>query len=200
MLTKEELAEVYKKFDEDKIVRLAMDECKSLREDVALILEQEIVRRNLGDKLLEWIKLERNFFKGAELESLKAAIKNSKCTECGEKGSDIKGFNIHYYSFLDSNFDARIIVCENCGKKLRKKSYIKTATLGWISFSGMISVPLYFIGEVISSFGRKKTSEEIIDSFIFENTGLIREYGVEKITDLIYTSNLAQMKSNEITE
>ncbi|HRF40659.1 MAG TPA: hypothetical protein PK198_17825 [Saprospiraceae bacterium] len=200
MLTKEELEAVYKKFDDDKIVKLAMDESKSLREDAVPILEQEIIRRNLDDKLLEWIKWERNFFKGAELESIKAVIKNSQCTECGGKDSEIKGFNIHYYSMFDSTFDANIIVCERCGKRARKKSYIKTATLGWISFYGIISVPLYFIGEIIASFSRENTSKEIIESFIFENTGLIREYGIENIRDLIYNSNLVQMKSDEITE
>ncbi|HRD83311.1 MAG TPA: hypothetical protein PLL53_21300 [Saprospiraceae bacterium] len=30
-----------------------------------------------------------------------------------------------------------------------------------------------------------------------KNTGLIREYGIENIRDLIYNSNLVQMKSDE---
>lgn len=96
MLTIQELTEVYKNFNDQKIINLAMNESKSLREDVIPILETEIQKRNLDKNLLNWIKLERNFFKGAELQSLKSVIRNSECSECGKKFNNIQGFNIHY--------------------------------------------------------------------------------------------------------
>jgi DNA-directed RNA polymerase subunit RPC12/RpoP len=126
MLTKEELTEAYKNFNDQKIVNLAMNECKSLREDAVQILENEIIQRKLDAKLLDWIKLERNFFKGAELQNLKQVIKNSECSECGKKFNNTQGFNIHYLSALDSSFNSEVIVCESCGIQLRKKSYLKT--------------------------------------------------------------------------
>ena len=125
MLTKEELTDAYKNFNDQKILNLAMNESKSLREDAISILESEIKRRNLDIKLLDWIKLERNFFKGAELQNLKKEIQNSECSECGKKFNNVQGFNIHYLSALDSTFDSEIIVCENCGKQLRKKVILK---------------------------------------------------------------------------
>ena len=197
MLTKEELTEIYKKFNDKKIVNLAMNESKSLREDAIPILENEITKRNLDNKLLDWVKLERNFFKGLELQNLKQLIKNSECSECGKKFNNTQGFNIHYLSALDSSFNSEIIVCESCGKKLRKKSYLKTATLGLLSFRGIISVPFYFIGELIASFSREKRSEKIIDEFIFQNTGLIREYGDENVYELIAHHNVQQAQQNE---
>lgn len=197
MLTKEELTESYKNFNNQKIINLATNESKSLREDVIPILEAEIERRNLDKNLLNWIKLERNFFKGAELQSLKKIIQNSECSECGKKYNNIQGFNIHYLSALDVNFDSEVIICESCGKQLRKKSYIKTATLGLLSFRSVFTVPIYFIGELIASFSRTKRSEKIIEEFIFENTGLIREYGNEKIHELIGHHNINQAKQNE---
>jgi len=197
MLTKQELTESYKNFNDQTIINLATNESKSLREDAIPILENEIQKRNLDKKLLEWIKLERNFFKGAELQNLKKVIRNSECNECGKKFNNIQGFHIHYLSALDSNFDSNIIICETCGKQLRKKSYIKTATLGFLSFRGIVNVPFYFVGELIASFSRKKTDEKIIDDFIFQNTGLIREYGTERIQDLIAQHNIQQAKQNE---
>ena len=197
MLTKEELTESYKSFNNQKIINLATNESKSLREDAIPILEAEIERRDLDKKLLKWIKLERNFFKGAELQSLKKIIQNSECSECGKKFNNIQGFNIHYLSALDSTFDSNVIVCESCGNQLRKRSYIKTATLGFLSLRGILNVPIYFIGELIASFSRAKKSEEIIDEFIFENTGLIREYGNERIHELIGQYNIQQAKQNE---
>ena len=197
MLTKEELTQAYESFNDQKIVNLAMNESKSLREDAIPILENEIIQRNLDAKLLHWIKLERNFFKGAELQNLKQVIKNSECSECGKKFNNTQGFNIHYISALDSSFDSEIIVCESCGSQLRKKSYLKTATLGFLSFRGIINVPFYFIGELVRSFSRKHRSEKIIENFIFQNTGLIREYGVENVHELIAHYNIQQAEQNE---
>ena len=197
MLTKEELTKAYKKFNDQKIVNLAMNESKSLHEDAIPILENEIQQRKLDSKLLDWIKFERNFFKGAELQNLKKTIQNSECSECGKNFNNIQGFNIHYLSFLDYNFNSDIIVCEKCGKKLRNKSYIKTATQGLISFRGIVNVPFYFFGELIASFSRKNTSEKIVEEFIFQNTGLIREYGNDRIQDLIAQHNIQQAKQNE---
>ncbi|MBS1571935.1 MAG: hypothetical protein JST62_06015 [Bacteroidetes bacterium] len=174
-----------------------MNESKSLREDAIPILENEIQKRNLDKNLLNWIKLERNFFKGAELQNLKILIRNSECSECGKKFNNIQGFNIHYISILDTSFDSNVIVCDSCGRKLRKKSYLKSATLGFISLYGILRVPFYFIGELIASFSRKKTSEKIIEEFIFQNTGLIREYGNDRIQDLIGQHNIQQAEQNE---
>lgn len=200
MLTKEELTENYQRFDDEKIVMLAMNECKSLNEETVPILENEILKRNLDKKLLDWIKLERNFYKGTELETLKSKIKSSTCSECQQKNDVVKGFHIHFRSFLDTTFDAKIIVCKSCGQKLRIQSYLKTATLGLLSFRGMIRVPIYFIGELISSFSREKTSESIIDSFVFNHTGLIREYGFDRIEDLIAESNKLQVNDETPTD
>ncbi|MEC5395318.1 hypothetical protein [Bergeyella sp. RCAD1439] len=70
-LTREELMEAYKGFTHEKIIRLAKKESKSLRDEAVLVLESEILRRNLDQSLLHWAKLERDFFQGEELESLK---------------------------------------------------------------------------------------------------------------------------------
>ena len=196
MLTKEELTESYQNFDDGKIVNLAMNESKSLREDAIPILENEIIKRNLDKNLLSWIKLERNFFKGNELQILKKTIQNSECSECGKTRNNIRGFNIHYLSAFDSNCDYNVIICESCGKHLRNKSYLKTATLGFLSFRGILTVPFYFIGELIASFSRNKKSEQIIEEFIFQNTGLIREYGNDGVHDLIAQHNIQQVESN----
>ena len=200
MLTKAELTKNYKKFDDEKIVSLAMNECKGLIDEAIPILENEIIKRNLDNKLLDWIKLERNFYKGIELETLKSRIKNSVCTECQQKDDIILGHHIHYRSVLDSTFDAKLIVCKSCGQKLRIQSYLKTVTLGWLSFRGILRVPVYFIGELFSSFSRAKTSETIIDEFIYNNTGLIREYGSDRIEDLIAESNKLQLNDEIQTE
>ena len=118
MFTKAELSEIYRKFDDNKIVQIATSESKGLREEAVPILELEIARRNLDKNLLEWIKFERNFYEGTELSMLKNIVKDSKCSECGRKNCNVKGFNINYHSLLGCGFHADLIICESCGKKL----------------------------------------------------------------------------------
>lgn len=47
MLTKEELTEAYKNFKDQKILHLAKNDSKSLREEAVAILENEIIKRKL---------------------------------------------------------------------------------------------------------------------------------------------------------
>lgn len=73
----------------------------------------------------------------------------------------------------------------------RPRQYIKTATLG------IINVPSYFINELIASFSRQKTSERIINEFIFQNTGSIRKHGNDEIQKLITKHNIQQVEQNK---
>ncbi|MDV3507114.1 hypothetical protein CMU89_07690 [Elizabethkingia anophelis] len=73
----------------------------------------------------------------------------------------------------------------------RPGQYIKTATLR------IINVPSYFIMELIASFSRQKTSERIINEFIFQNTGSIRKHGNDEVQKLITKHNIQQVEQNK---
>jgi hypothetical protein len=195
MLTKEELTEIYKKFDDEKIINLAKFESKKLTDLAAPVLIKEISDRNLGNKLIDWINLERNFFKGVELEIVKSRIKNSTCPNCKTRKNDIQGFFIHNCSLTHNPPDANLILCKNCGIKIRKKNYQISATFGWLSRTGFIKVPFYFLGELFDYFRRTKQSENILEEFIFENTGKIRSLKTDDLTRIIKTHNNRQLGS-----
>lgn len=193
MLTQKELSKIYSDFDDDKIVELATYESKKLTEIAVPILIDEITKRNLGKDLLDWVNMERNFFKGAELEILKSKIKNSRCSDCKNLKNDVKGFFIHNCSLTHNPSESKLILCEKCGKKIRRKNYIISATFGWLSLRSFINVPIYFLGEIFYSFTRKKQSRKIIEEFIFENTGLIRKIGIDKISEATKQHNNYQL-------
>ena len=199
MLTQQELTDVYKKFDDERIIRIARFESKSLRHIALPILENEIKDRNLSTELLDWIKLERNFFKGVELFALKSKIKNSTCSHCKTKKQAIFGFHIHHCSVWNDPDDMNVILCESCGKKLRTESYKIAATMGWISKTGFLRVPYYLISETIDRFQFEKISNQIIEDFIFENTGLSRYHGIDNIEKILDLHNKNQMQPQEIT-
>ncbi|KIA88079.1 hypothetical protein [Kaistella jeonii] len=197
MLTSQELTDAYERFDDDRIIRIATFESKSLREIAVPILENEIKTRNLPKELLEWIKLERHFFKGSELGMLKGRIRNSTCSNCAAKRKPIMGFHIHHCSVWNFPKEMKVLLCENCGKKLRNKNYKIAATLGWASKTGFLQVPYYFISELIDSFKFEKISNQIIEDFIFENTGLLRQQGIDKMEKIIQQYNSNQMHAQK---
>ena len=198
MLTPKELTEAYKKFDDERIIKIARFESKSLREIAVPILENEILSRQLPDELLNWIELERNFFKGSELSSLKSKIKNSKCSQCKTKKQSIFGFHIHHCSVWNDPDNMNVIMCKSCGKKLRIEAYKIAATMGWISKAGFLRVPYYLVDETIERFQFAKISNQIIEDFIFENTGLIRHHGIDNMEKILEKHNRNQMLSPEI--
>ena len=53
--------------------------------------------------------------------------------------------------------------------------------------------------ELITSFSRQKTSEKIINEFIFQNTGSIRKHGNDEIQKLITKHNIQQVEQNKST-
>ena len=193
MRTQQELSDAYKKFDDERIIKIAEFESKSLREIAIPILENEIKSRSLSAELLEWIKLERNFFKNSELKMLKSKIKNSTCSHCGKKNKSILGFHIHHCSVWNHPKEMNLIICESCGKKLRTKNYKISATIGWASKTGFIQVPYYFIHEAIDHFRADQINNKIIENFIFEHTGIIRRKGIDAIEKIIQRYNADQM-------
>jgi hypothetical protein len=195
MLTQQELSEIYKNFDDGKIVNLAKFESKKLTQEAILILKNEISSRNLNANLINWIDHERNFYIGSELEILKAKIKTSKCSNCKILKNDIKGFYIHNCSLTHNPKEANLIFCETCGNKMRIKNYVLSGTFGWFSTKGIIKVPFYFFGELADSLFRKKQSEKIINEFVFENTGTIRMNGTDNISKIIELHNENQLNA-----
>lgn len=193
MLTQQEYLEIYKNSDSEKLLNLARFDSKKLTESAVIALKNEILKRQLGTKLIDWINLERNFFKGSELEILKTKIKYSRCSNCKIKKNNIKGFYIHNWSLTYNPKEANLILCEECGKKFRNKNYLISATWGWISPKGFIKVPFYFLGEVFNIPLRKKQSEKILKEFIFENTGSIRHLGIDKIETIVELHNNHQL-------
>ncbi|AZA61338.1 hypothetical protein [Chryseobacterium indoltheticum] len=199
MLTQQEYLKIYNNSDSEKLLNLARFDSKKLTEPAIIALKGEILKRQLGTKLIDWINAERNFFKGFELEILKTKIKYYKCSNCKIKKNNIKGFYIHNCSLTHNPKEANLLLCEECGKKFRNKNYIISATWGWLSSKGFINVPFYFLNEVFNIPFRKKQSEKIFKEFIFENTGLIRHLGIDKIEKIVELHNNHQL-SLEIKE
>ena len=78
MLTQQEYLKIYNNSDSEKLLNLARFDSKKLTEPAIIALKGEILKRQLGTKLIDWINAERNFFKGFELEILKTKIKYYK--------------------------------------------------------------------------------------------------------------------------
>lgn len=176
MLTPAEIKSYYKKLENWKIKELAQD-AKTLRKDVIPILNQEIIDRNLGDELLIWVEKETNRFTGQERQNLIHKIKKEKCSLCLENNR-LEGYIFKTVTSYIIKSDIKVeamIICPECAKSIRINSIAKTFFLGWWSKSGLINTPFEIISSLIRMLQHKKEDARVINLFINENTGKIRE-------------------------
>lgn len=175
MINVNEIKKNYAAFDDAKILRLAKNESKSLRDDVIPILLEEMKKRGLHPSLIEWIEAERRILSEAELFALKQKVKNNTCSICNQKKT-LEGFKyttiISFLIGYTRNKCIRI-VCSSCGTKLKKESNLKTVTLGWWSPSGFVATLSICTQKIINSINEQDESEELIESFIKNHLGTI---------------------------
>jgi len=175
MLEISEIQKNYERFDNTQIRRIATYDAKGLREDVIPILIEEIKKRNLDNHLIKWITAERRKLSKHEFESLKRKVKESICKNC-KQNHRLKGYKFTTVTgiLIDENIsEYELIICEECGRKLRRKSAIWTILFGWWSIGGLLSTPFVLFNKIKASIQEDKQSEQIIKSFIENNIGAI---------------------------
>lgn len=175
MLDINEIRKNYERFDDTQIRIIAKQDAKGLREDVIPILIEEIKKRNLGNHLIRRITVERRKLSKSEYESLKRKVKESICKNC-KKNRRLKGYKFTTITgiLIDENIsEYELIICGECGRKLRRKSAIWTILFGWWSLGGLLSTPFILINKIKASIQEDKQSEQIIKSFIESNIGAI---------------------------
>lgn len=175
MIETNDIRKNYERLDNHQIIKLAKNDSKGLRNEVVPILIEEIRKRNLGVELIEWINAERRQLTKYEFEELKRKVKQSQCTNCKRK-QNLKGYEFRtQVGVLIDNFvsDYKLILCEKCGNKKRINSGLITAIFGWWSVAGFVSTPFVLINKIKASKKSYEQSEEIIESFIQSNIGII---------------------------
>jgi len=201
MYSIEEIRKNYKRFSDSQIENIAKNESKKLRKEVLGILKDEIKRRNLDERLITWIDVENKKLTDFEKQSLIRKIENLKCPYCGHKGNKLTGqeFNtiVSVFIFCDRTTENRIL-CSNCGRKKRIKTFIINILAGWWSTEGIFWTPYILIKDTINLFFKKKISDRIINEFIEHYNGMFRLHGTddETLFNLISLYN----NDNEIEE
>lgn len=175
MLTKEEIRESYKNFDDNKILNLAKNP-KGLTKEAIPVLIEELENRNLDLKLIDWIKLENKPLKQAEKDSIFSHIKNCKCSICNTN-SDLKAYEFHSVisGIIFCNYKLQhLVICSNCSKKIRRKNLLKTFFLGWWSRTGITATFIALLTEFFNLFIVKKVNDRILNSLMEKNNGKLR--------------------------
>lgn len=199
MLTKEEIRESYKNFDDNKILNLARNP-KGLTKEAIPVLIEELENRNLDLRLIDWIKLENNPLNQTEKDSIINYTKNCICSICN-KSSNLKAYEFHSVvsSIIYCKYKLKhLIICTNCAKKLRWKNFLKTFFLGWWSRSGITTTFISLSTEFFNLFLVDRINKRILNSFLEENNGKLRKIlksqnpkqEIQKMLEKINASNL----------
>jgi len=200
MIPIEDIRKNYEKYDDATILKI-ISEAKDLRKEVVELLNDEIRKRGLDPKLIEFVAIETNFYEGSERQQLINEIKRSVCTGCGNN-SELYGytFNTIISYLIWYNHDQNLqIICSDCAKNLRLKSMLTTLALGWWSRSGILATPATLISDLIEIIKKEKYSKRVINHFVDENTGSIRRMDKSEgsLTTIIKRFN---RKKTELTE
>jgi len=175
MLTRKEIQENYKRYDDDKIIQIVKTGSKGLNEDTIDIIISEINSRGLPTSLINYIKTERRKLTYVERIDISNKFKNSSCPNykkntnlIAHEYSLIKSITIEY--FIDNYMK---ILCLDCSKKEHRKTIIQTAILGWWSIPGLILTPFHLAFKLGNVFIPTKHNEKLLNEFIDENIGEI---------------------------
>jgi hypothetical protein len=181
--TPKETAGFYAGKDDEYILRLARRP-KGLRKEIIPVLVAELKRRNLDSKaLIKWIANENNEFADTELDNLTYLISTRLCPGCG-KNNNITGF-INRYIYFGEIKRETILVCKQCGMKLKKKRLLTTLTLGLAGLLGVFIleghrtlvaflVPFHAVYQAINLLFHEKENDAVYKDFIKANTGHLR--------------------------
>lgn len=185
MYSIKEIKENYKRFSDSKIENIARNESKGLRKEVLGILKEEIEKRNLDERLITWVDAETNTLTDFEKQTLIRKIENLKCPNCGLKESKLIGqeFNTIVSVILFCNETTEIrILCENCGRNKKIKSFAINVLAGWWSSRGILLTPYTLLKDTINLFYKKKINDRIVSEFIEQNNGMFRLHGTDDET------------------
>lgn len=175
MIPIEDIIKNYRTFDDSTIQKIAVNP-RGLRKEVVDVLNNEIARRNLDFGLIEWVKVEADYYEGAEIERLAADIKGTICTNCNLE-TELNGYRFTtIYSFIiGSSTEVKYqIICAKCAREKRLRSMFLTSICGWWSFHGLFATPFSLISDLFLLRNSEKHSLKIINAFIENNTGMLR--------------------------
>ncbi len=183
MMYDTELAAYYDSLYDEKIVQLAK-EPKGLSDDAIQILKNQIRKRNLDNDLIQLIDLELAPISENERFRILDLIENSACPRCRKKESRLQGYKYH------STTCEHQIICKKCAKEIFRHSMISNLTTGWWYRNGISRMLFALISDLVNQFFKTKISNKIMDDFIDNNIGRIRNH--EKIIHLLSEYNKAE--------
>jgi len=178
MIEIQKIREIYAAYGDTKIIRIALNDAKKIRQEVVPILVEEIQKRNLDERLIQEIEEERFEFSEVEIQQMKTQIENCPCPRCGEKNEQLYGANIHtFISFIIDYVreDNDVVLCESCLNEAKQTSILRTLFFGWWSIEGLLGTPVILLDQMATLFRKRKISDEIIRQIIKDDTKRIRK-------------------------
>ncbi|WP_053990520.1 hypothetical protein [Mangrovimonas sp. TPBH4] len=173
----EDIQENYRTFDDNKIIKIALNESKGLRKEVLPILKKEIERRNLNLNLITWVDCENNSFSEKETNKLINDISNLTCWKCKARSNSVQAFEINTVIsllILCNDSTKTWILCSSCGQSKKWTSLLTTLFLGWWSKKGIFLTPYTLIKDITNLFFQNKKSDKMLRELIKANTGTLR--------------------------
>lgn len=177
--TYEELQATFRKFSDEKLIKLATEEAKGLREEALIALKEEMSRRNFSADVLKGMELNIATPSDEVVSALCEFVRTQPCPICvsneNKLNASIKAKAISFI-FLTSYTKDIVIACPTCLDNALSRANLYTALLGWWAFPWGLIRPFQAF---YSNYSYRKQHHqlepsELLNLYVGENLGKIQ--------------------------
>lgn len=174
----ESIRKNYRNLEDYQIVDLANTSANSLRPEIIPLLEEEIKRRDLSEKLLNGIQAQLKTPSLIEIDEYCSIIRNQSCSECHSKTHKLNAIilkDVASLILLTRTNTSLKIACPDCLEKYKKNSNSRTLLLGWwaLPWGPIKTIQTLVSNSIIFNKIRKNEPTDILKSFVYENIGTL---------------------------
>lgn len=128
------LKENYRKFSDEKLMRIAAEDAAKLRPEALALLQGELAERGLGEAAQKEIDAQFRVLSEAEIEEYCALIRAVPCPICHSAAEPLNATvasKVSSFIFLTTWKEKLAIACPNCLDKLSESATSHSIIVGW---------------------------------------------------------------------
>jgi hypothetical protein len=177
-VSEDRLKENYRRFSNEKLMRIASEDAAKLRPEALALLREELATRGLAEVATKTIEAQLREVSEAELIEYCALIQSQPCPNCYSSAQPLNATitsKVMSFLVLTTWTKKLVIACPSCLDKLNQDASTTSALLGWWGFPWGIIRTIQAL-----NFNRKmgKTNHvaypnEMLKSFVLTNLGRI---------------------------
>jgi hypothetical protein len=177
-VSEDRLKENYRRFSNEKLMRIASEDAAKLRPEALALLREELATRGLAEVATKTIEAQLREVSEAELTEYCALIQSQPCPNCHSSTQPLNATitsKVMSFLVLTTWTKQFVIACPTCLDKLNHDASTTSALLGWWGFPwGIIrTIQALNFNRRMGKTNHVTYPNELLKSFVLTNVGRI---------------------------